>query len=70
MHTNSMHTKFQSNVFNFGCALLKKKQVKVMSLFETQLLAFLIVVCEHKLRFWNPETKLDKIGMSLYFLNA
>ena len=33
------------------------------SLFERQFLAFLVVVLHNKWHFWNPETKLDKIGM-------
>ena len=43
IHTRNIHTQFQSNIFIFGCAMAKN-QVRVMSLFETQFLVFLIVV--------------------------
>ena len=41
-----------------------KNQVNVTtSLFEPQFLAFLIVACPNKWHFWNPQTKLDNIGI-------
>ena len=52
-------------IFIFGFAMAQS-QVKVMaSLFETHFLDFLSVIRQNKWHFWNPETKQDKIGMSL-----
>ena len=48
LHTNDTHTKFQSNIYIFGCAMVKQ-QVKLMpSLFEMQFLAFPIAVRKNK----------------------
>ena len=45
---------------------MAKNLVKVMtSLFEMPFLAFLIAVRKNKSHFWNPETKLNKIGIFL-----
>ena len=46
VHTKNMQTKFQSNIFVFGCAMAKKKTGKgdAVTFFELQFLAFLIVV--------------------------
>ena len=64
LNTNNTHSTFQIVLFIFGCAKVKKKQVKVItSLLNRQILAFLIVVRKHKWHFWNLETKLDKVGM-------
>ena len=64
--TNSRCTKFQANIFIFGCSVQwsKKQMIKVMtSLFETIFWAFLIFVCQNKWHFWNSETRLDRKGM-------
>ena len=53
IHTRNIHTQFQSNIFIFGCAMAKN-QVRVMSLFETQFLVFLIVVHKNESHFSNP----------------
>ena len=63
LHINNKHTKCQGNVF-FGCAVVKKKTGKVDDVtFWNAFLAFLIDVRKNKSHFWNPETKLDMIGM-------
>ena len=53
LHKNNIHAKFLSNIFIIGCAMVKKKQIKVMTshFFETQFLAFLIAVRENKWHF-------------------
>ena len=38
----------------------------MMSLFDTQFLAFIIVVRKNKWHFWNSETRLDKTDMHFY----
>ena len=49
LHTNHTHTQFQSNIFIFGCTMLKNGYLKVMtSLFEMQFLAFLTAVRKNK----------------------
>ena len=55
------------SIFSFLAVQLPKNQVKVMtSLLETLFLAFHFgVLHKNKWCFWNPETKLDKIGMLL-----
>ena len=57
------HAKFQSNIIIFGCQLPKNWWRWWSHCFETQFLAFLIVVHQNKWHFWNSETKLDKIGI-------
>ena len=76
IHTNNTHTKFQGNIFVFGCAMAKKtgkgfsrsfffnKGDDVTSL-KCIFFAFLIVVHKNKRHFWNPETNLHKIGIFL-----
>ena len=59
-----MHTKIQSDIFSFGCAMVNKPG-KVMSLFELRFLTFVIVVRKSKSHFWNPEIELDKMGVFL-----
>ena len=61
-YIHTIHTQFQSNIFIFGSAIVKN-HVRVMSLFETQFLVFLIVVNKNEGHVWNPETKRDMTGM-------
>ena len=44
---------------------MDEKQEILTSLFQTQYLAYLIVVHQNISFFLNPEAKLDKIGMIL-----
>ena len=43
--------------------LKKTAKVDDVTFFEMQILTFLIAVRKNKLHFWNPGTKLDKVGM-------
>ena len=45
--------------------MVKKKTGKGDAIFEMKFLAFLIDARKNKSPFWNPETKLDKLGMFL-----
>ena len=66
LHTNNTHTKFQSNSFTFGCAMVTKPGKGVyVTFFKIHFLAFQIVVRKNKCHFWNPKTELDKMGMFL-----
>ena len=64
--TKNKHTKIQSNIFIFDCAVAKKtgKGDDVIFLRRVSL-AFIIVVHKNKSAFRNPEIKLHKIGMFL-----
>ena len=65
-HTKNKHTKFQSNIFAFACAMAKKKTGKgdEVTFLKCISLAFLIVVQKNRY-FWNPEKYLLKIGIFL-----
>ena len=56
-------------VISLFLAVNGKNKVNVLPLFGMQLFAFLLIICE-KMTFWNPETKLDKIGMHETILNS
>ena len=45
LHSNNQCAEFQANIFIFGCTMAQKPSKGETSLFETQFLAFLIVVC-------------------------
>ena len=63
LYTNYQCTKFQANIFNSGCAM-GQNQLKVMtSLFESHFLHFSLSHVKTNDIFWNPEKKLDNIGM-------
>ena len=50
-HTKNAQTKFQSNMFVFGCAIAQKQKKVMMSHFEMQFVAFVIVVHKNKWHF-------------------
>ena len=64
IHTHNIHAQFQSNIFIFGYAMANN-QARVMSLFEAQFLAFLIVVHKNEWHVWNP---WDKTGHDRHVL--
>ena len=54
--------KIQAIIFIFGCAMAQKTNKGNDVTFETQFLEFLSDIRQTKWHFWNPETKVDKIG--------
>ena len=66
MHQNNIHTKLQSNIFISSCSVIKTDKGNYVTSLEC---SFDISICHTwKWRFWNPETKLDKIAMFSYKL--
>ena len=64
LHTSNTLTQFQSNILldvQWSNNLVRV----MMSLFEMQFLAFLVVIGKNKWYFLKPETKLNNMGMIL-----
>ena len=61
LYTNNFFAKFQANVSLFVCAMPgKRTYLKVTRSSINAIFAFLAVIRENKLHFWNTEIKLDK----------
>ena len=52
LYASDKRTQFQNIIIILGCAPVEKE---MMSLFERQFLALLIVVRQNKQHYWNPE---------------
>ena len=65
------HTKFQSNIFIFGCVMVKKSDKGDEVTFLNAIFAFLIAVRKNKsfLESWEKK-KMDKISMCLEDINV
>ena len=57
----NFHKKFQSNLFVYGCLMVKNRQTWWHHFFETQFFAFLIVLRKNKWHIFISETKLNNI---------